>query len=210
MKSIYKIAFTTLLMISFLITCEEDSLPEVELPLAGTYTLTDMTINVEASTLRDTLVYFITAQNGVDSIQIDSGTLVLSGTTNYSNQDSIPITGTICLHNDASASLGGDLPVNVGSGCLPNITILNFNSDGTWLADTTNGTFAIDLVFDALDINGTYVLLGDQIEISYDIVEENDERMIYSINYLGTEATIIPMCIPVASITERIMTLTLN
>ncbi|NQV15860.1 hypothetical protein HQ531_10420 [bacterium] len=206
-----KLGLIVLLAGGLLLSCEEDeSPPENILPLSGTYALYEMTINIEANTLRDTIVHFNTTQNGIDSIQIEAGTQVVNSSTSYSDQDSVPIGGTVILRNDGSAKLNGDLPVNVGSGCLPIIVILTLDSDGVWSADTTDGTFSVDLVFDALDIDGTYSLAGDQMEIRYDTIVENDERLITTVNYLGVDTAIEPGCVAVSTITERIMHLTLE
>ncbi len=195
-----------------LIGCEDDdTTPEINHSLTGEYTLTEMTIHVEATTLRDTTLAFIIPQNGVDSVTIDAGTLILVESDLYTNADTInPIGGTVTLRNDLSGTLSGDLPVNWGSGCAPSILISSLTSDGTWSADTTSGVFTLDLVVDALDIDGFFALEGDQLEVTYLAHDGLDERMISSVNYLGSDVGVLPACIPVATVTERILTLTFN
>ncbi len=210
MLSLQKTTSGILLLASLFIGCEEETLSENIIPLAGTYTLHEMTIYVEATTLRDTMVYFLISENGMDSVQLDANTALSESVAFYSDQDSIPIGGVITLNNDGSASLTGGLPVNVGSGCEPILTILELSSDGSWLADTTSGTFSIDLVYDALDIDGNYTLTDNQLEVSYFSADENDERVISTIAYNGADVAIVPMCIPISSITKRVMVLTLD
>ena len=120
MVKLNRFGLSLLIIGGLIVGCEEDSTPEVLLPLAGNYSLNEMTINVEAHTLRDTLLTFAIAQDGVESIQIDAGTFVLSTSTLYTDHDSIPISGTIILRNNGTATLDGILPVNFGTGCAPN------------------------------------------------------------------------------------------
>jgi len=210
MMNLPKVVIATVLLGVLFSACEDEAIDGIMLPLAGTYTLNEMTINVEATTLNDTSVHFLVTQNGMDSVQLDAGTSAVNLSDHYTDQDTNPIGGVITLNNDGSASLTGGLPVNVGSGCQPILTILELSSDGSWQADTSSGTFSIDLVYDALDIDGGYILNGDQLEVRYLSIEENDERVISKIDYEGVEVGIVPMCIPVSSITERVMKLTLN
>ena len=143
-----------------LIGCEDDvdTIPEIDHPLTGVYTLTEMTIDVEATSLRDTTLAFVVPQNGVDSITINAGTLVLFETELYTDSDPEPIGGTVSLRSDLSGTLSGNLPVNWGTGCVPSIIISGLTSDGTWSADTSTGVFTLDLVVDALDIDGSFTL----------------------------------------------------
>lgn len=211
MMNLPKMGLIFVLISSLFLACEEeDILEDLPLPLAGTYTLSSITIAVGATTLRDTMIHFGSSQNGIDSLQLNHQTQVLNSSILYSNTDENPVGGTILLNNDGSANLNGDLPVNFGTGCYPLILVSTLTSDGIWSVDTTTGTFEIDLVLDALDIDGTYTLDGDHIEIRYFTLVEIDERMISSVSYEGVDTEIIPMCIPVSTITERIMQLTLN
>ncbi|NQV42659.1 MAG: hypothetical protein HQ506_09910 [Candidatus Marinimicrobia bacterium] len=195
-----------------LIGCEDDEVtPENIHPLTGEYTLTEMTINVESTTLRDTTLAFSTPQNGVDSVSIPAGTLILIENDWYTSADSIdPIEGTVSLRNDLSGTLSGNLPVNWGTGCSPSVLISGLTSDGTWSADTTTGVFTLDLVVDALDIDGSFSISADHLEVFYESTLSNDARTISNVNYLGTDVAITPACLPVSTITERILTLTFN
>ncbi len=193
-----------------LIGCEEaEDDPAIlpTLPLAGTYTLTEMTINMDATLLRDTVLVFITPQNGVDTVFISAGETILSTTTLYTDNDATPIGGTVVLENDSSATLHGLLPVNWGTGCAPNVLISDLGSGGTWAADTTTGLFELDLVVDALDIDGYIVITDDLIEVHYEALVSNDERMITSVSYMGSEVPVNPACVAVSTVTERILTL---
>ncbi|MCF7823693.1 MAG: hypothetical protein K9N35_05925 [Candidatus Marinimicrobia bacterium] len=213
MIHINKAGLIAFLIGGLLIGCEEtkdDPSEGIPLPLAGTYTLTEMTITTEATTLRDTSLTFIATQNGLSFVTIDAGTLILTTSAHYTDQDATPVGGTVDLNNDSTATLAGLLPVNWGTGCQPLILISQLASDGKWAADTTTSTFSIDLVIDQLDINGTYSLLGDQLEIRYTALETADERMISTVTYLGNDTAVIPACLPVSTVTERIMKLTLN
>jgi hypothetical protein len=197
------------LVLSILVVgCEEELPPEIELPLSGTYTLTQIEINEVANTLSDTIVNFIAAQNGIISFSVDAGTKVLETSTVYSTQDSIPIGGTITLNNDESARLSGSLPIP--NGCKPTLVLAGLGSDGVWSVDTSLGTFSINLVVDALDIDGSYTLVGDQLVVRYESVNGDDERLVSQISYLGVEAAVSPICLPVSTVTERIMSLTLD
>ena len=194
-----------------LIGCEDDeATPENNHPLTGEYTLTEMTINVESTTLRDTTLAFMTAQNGVDSVTIAAGTLVLVESDLYTDTDSDPIGGTVTLRNDLSGTLSGNLPVNWGTGCLPSVLISGLTSDGTWSADTTTGVFTLDLVVDALDIDGSFSLSSDHLEVLYASTLNNDERTISSVSYMGADVAVTPTCLPVSTFTERVLTLTFN
>ncbi|MBT3228107.1 MAG: hypothetical protein HOD43_10735 [Candidatus Marinimicrobia bacterium] len=195
-----------------LIGCEDDvdTIPEIDHPLTGVYTLTEMTIDVEATSLRDTTLAFVVPQNGVDSITINAGTLVLFETELYTDSDPEPIGGTVSLRSDLSGTLSGNLPVNWGTGCVPSIIISGLTSDGTWSADTSTGVFTLDLVVDALDIDGSFTLSGDQLEVLYASMLSNDERTISSVTYLGADVLVSPTCLPVSTVTERILKLTLN
>jgi hypothetical protein len=102
------------------------------------------------------------------------------------------------------------LPVNWGTGCVPSIIISGLTSDGTWSADTSTGVFTLDLVVDALDIDGSFTLSGDQLEVLYASMLSNDERTISSVTYLGADVLVSPTCLPVSTVTERILKLTLN
>ena len=100
-----------------LVGCEdEDTTLKINHPLTGVYSLTEMTITVEATTLRDTTLAFITFQNGVDSVTINAGTLILVESDLYTNTDTDPVGGTVTLRDDLSGTLSGNLPVNWGSG----------------------------------------------------------------------------------------------
>ena len=194
-----------------LIGCEDDEVtPENIHPLTGEYTLTEMTIQVESTTLRDTTLTFTTSQNGEDSVSILAGTLILVESDLYTDADSDPIGGTVTLRNDLSGTLSGNLPVNWGTGCSPSVLISGLTSDGTWSADTTSGVFTLDLVVDALDIDGSFSLSSDHLEVLYASTVNNDERMISSVSYLGTDVAVTPACLPVSTFTERVLTLTSN
>jgi len=194
-----------------LIGCEDAETPsEINHPLTGTYTLTEMTINVEATTLRDTNLVFVTSQNGVESLAIIAGTVILAESDIYTDTDAVPIGGTVSLRSDLSGTLSGSLPVNWGTGCAPSVLISGLSSDGTWSADTTSGIFNLDLVVDALDIDGSFTLSGNQLEVTYVAVSSNDERVISSVTYSNAEVLVNPACIPVSTITERVLKLTRN
>ena len=194
-----------------MVGCEDDdSTPEIEHPLSGDYSFTEMTVHVESTTLNDSKLAFVTQQDGVDSVTIDAGSLVLVEMLTYTDVDDIPISGTVNLRNDGSAHLQGTLPNNVGTGCNPIIAMLEPSSDGTWSADTSTGTFSIDLVFDALDIDGTFILEGNQLNILYSAFDGHDERTISSVNYMGADVAVEPTCLPVSTVTERVLKLTLN
>ncbi|MBT3254115.1 MAG: hypothetical protein HN995_10640 [Candidatus Marinimicrobia bacterium] len=195
----------------FLIGCEDDeTTPEINHPLTGVYTLTEMTINVESTTLRDTTLAFVTSQDGVDSVTIDAGTLILVEEDLYTDTDTDPIGGTVTLRNDLSGTLSGNLPVNWASGCAPSVLISTLTSDGTWSADTTTGVFTLDLVVDALDIDGSFSLSSDHLEVLYESMLSNDERTISVVSYMDADVAVIPACLPVTTVTERILTLTFN
>jgi len=194
-----------------LIGCEDDeATPEINHPLTGEYTLTEMIINVEATTLRDTTLAFIAPQNGVDSVTIAAGTLILVESDLYTDADTNPIGGTVVLRGDLSGTLSGNLPVNWGTGCAPSVQISGLTSDGTWSADTTTGTFTLDLVLDALDIDGSFSLSSDHLEVIYASMLSNDQRMISSVSYMDADVAVTPACLPVSTVTERILTLTFN
>ena len=190
----------------------EDSPDVLEpiLPLSGDYSLTDMTISVVATTVRDTVVSFLTPYNNSETYLIPAHSQILRSSVDYSNQDTDPIGGTVTLRNYGSAHLGGLLPVNWGTGCEPVLLISALSSDGTWSADTSDGTFSIDLVVDALDIDGTFSLNGNQLEIRYFTVVEVDERPVSSVNIDGMDVEIVPGCFSVTTVTERVMTLTVT
>lgn len=192
--------------------CEEGETDEPELahPLNGTYTLTEMTINVSARTIEDITVQFTEQQGGLDSIQIAADTQVLSTSTLYTDHDLIPIGGTVILGQGEIANLDGYLPVNGGTGCEPLIGIIHLTSDGMWTADTSTGNFSLDLIVDALDIYGSYTLEDDLLEVTYEAAVSPDYRMISTINHLGVDTAIEPDCITVSTITERVLKLTLN
>ncbi|NQV51438.1 MAG: hypothetical protein HQ507_13145 [Candidatus Marinimicrobia bacterium] len=194
----------------FLIGCEEEEAPpELLLPLVGTYTLTEMIINDEAITLRDTLLAFVNPQNGVDSVSIGAGTLILVASDIYTDADTTPIGGTVTLNNNSSATLAGLLPVNWGTGCQPFLLISDLGSDGAWSADTSTGIFTLDLVVDQLDIDGFFTLTGDHLEVIYESTVTNDERIISRVNYNGASVAVTPVCLPVSTVTERVLKLTL-
>lgn len=196
-----------------LIGCEDDvdTIPEIDHPLTGVYTLTELTINVEATTIRDTTLAFVVPQNGVDSVAIPAGSLILVESELYTDADAEPIGGTVTLSSDLSANLAGSLPINWGTGCVPSIVITSgLDYDGVWSADTSTGVFTLDLVLDPLDIDGSYSLSENQLEVTYIATLNNDERMISSATYLGADVLVSPACLPVSTVTERILKLTLN
>jgi len=164
MSEIKKYGLIIFLIAGLIVGCEDDDpLVENSPPLTGVYTLTNMVINVDATTLSDTTLAFMTPQNGLDSLTIPAGTLILTTSTNYSDQDSVPIGGTVTLSGDGSANLSGLLPVNWGSGCQPVLLISDLGSDGTWSADTSTGIFDLDLVIpNSLPICGIFVTLLDE------------------------------------------------
>jgi len=211
MMNIKKAGLMLIIVGGLLIGCEdEQSPPDIILPLSGTYSLNEMTINVEAISLSDTLLIFSSPQNGVEHIQIPAGTEILSSSLVYTDHDNLPIGGTVILRNDGSAHLEGTLPNNMGTGCQPLVMMAQPSSDGTWSADTTTGVFSIDLVLDALDIDGSFVLSGNQLEVTYIATVNQDERMISSVAYLGENVPVSPVCLPVSTVTERILRLTRN
>ncbi|MBC8376306.1 MAG: hypothetical protein H8E26_09675 [FCB group bacterium] len=190
-----------------LIGCEDDeATPENNHPLTGEYTLAEMTINVEATTLRDTTLAFITPQDGVDSVTITAGTLILVESDLYTDTGADSIGGKVTLRDDLTGTLAGRLPVNWGTGCEPIILVSDLGSDGIWSADTTTGVFTLDLVLDALDIDGTLSVSSDHLEVIYESMLSNDERTISTVN----DIAINPACLPVSTVTERILTLTFN
>jgi|SaaInlStandDraft_6_1057023.scaffolds.fasta_scaffold37048_2 hypothetical protein len=196
-----------------LIGCEDDeATPENIHPLTGEYTFTEMTINVESTTLRDTTLAFTTSQNGVDSVTISAGTLILIESDLYTDADSIPIGGTVILRDNLSGTLSGKLPINWGTGCAPNVIISTspLTSDGFWSADTTTGVFTLDLVLDALDIDGFFSLSSDRLEVIYASILSNDERVISSVSYMDADVAVTPTCVPVSTVTERILRLSFN
>jgi len=205
-------AGVTILIIGALLTgCEGDeATPENIHALTGVYTLTEMTIIVEATTLEDSKLAFIFPQDGVDSVSIEAQSLVLVESEVYTDDDDDPIGGTVTLRDDLSGTLSGLLPVNWGTGCAPVLLISDLGSDGVWSADTSSGVFALDLVVDLLDIDGTFTLVGDQLEVIYESFTTNDERKISSVNYHGDDVGVFPVCLPVSTVTQRIMKLTLN
>jgi len=193
------------------IGCEDDeATSEITHALAGVYTLSEMTITVEATTLHDTTLALIVPQNGVDSVTIAAGTLILIESDLYTNADTDPIGGTVTLRNDLSGTLSGNLPVNWGTGCAPSVIISSLTSDGTWSADTTTGVFTLDLVVDALDIDGSFSLSEDHLEVTYVDMLTNDERMVSKVSLSDSDVAVIPACLPVSTVTERILTLTFN
>ena len=211
MLNIIRVGVIISIIGGLLIGCEDDeATPEINHPLTGEYTLTEMTINVEATTLRDTTLAFIIPQNGVDSVTIAAGTLILVESDLYTDADTNPIGGTVTLRNDFSGTLSGNLPVNWGTGCAPSVQISGLTSDGTWSADTTTGTFTLDLVLDALDIDGSFSLSSDHLEVIYESMQSVDERTISSVSYMGANVAVTPACLPVSTVTERILTLTFN
>jgi len=211
MSEIKKYGLIIFLIAGLIVGCEDDDpLVENSPPLTGVYTLTNMVINVDATTLSDTTLAFMTPQNGLDSLTIPAGTLILTTSTNYSDQDSVPIGGTVTLSGDGSANLSGLLPVNWGSGCQPVLLISDLGSDGTWSADTSTGIFDLDLVTDLLDINGSFVLMGDQLEVTYEAYDGHDDRVISSVRYLEVDVSVTPACLPVSTVTERVLTLSLD
>ena len=190
--------------------CEDaPDIPDPILPLSGDYSLTDMTISVVATTVRDTVVSFLAPYNNSETYLLPANRQVLRSSVDYSNQDTDPIGGTVILRNYGSAHLGGLLPVNWGTGCEPVLLISALSSDGTWSADTSDGTFSIDLVVDALDIDGTFSLNGNQLEIRYFTTVEIDERPIDSVLVDDVTVAIVPGCFSVSTVTERILKLTI-
>ena len=209
MLSIVRAGLIISIVGGLLIGCEDDeATPENIHALTGEYTFTEMTINVESTTLRDTTLAYIFPLNGVDSITIPAGTLILIESDLYTDADSIPIGGTVILRDNLSGTLSGNLPINWGTGCAPNVIISPspLTSDGVWSADTTTGVFTLDLVLDALDIDGFFSLSSDHLEVTYVAFDGNDERMISTVN----DVAIIHACLPVSTVTERILTLTFN
>jgi hypothetical protein len=211
MLNIIRVGVIISIIGGLLIGCEDDEVtPDIDHPLTGEYVLREMTINVEATTLRDTTLAFSTPQNGVDSVTIAAGTLILVESDLYTDTDSDPIGGTVVLRGDLSGTLSGNLPVNWGTGCAPSVQISGLTSDGTWSADTTTGTFTLDLVLDALDIDGSFSLSSDHLEVIYASMLSNDQRMVSSVSYMDADVAVTPACLPVSTVTERILTLTFN
>lgn len=211
MKNFTRAGLIITIVLGFLVGCEGDeTTPELDHPLAGEYTLYEMVIMVESTTLRDTVLAFTSSQNGQDSVTIAAGTMIKVESDVYTNTDTDPIGGTVVLRNDMSGTLSGNLPVNWGSGCAPNILISTLTSDGSWSADTTTGVFTLDLVVDALDIDGSFSIMDDHLEVIYASILNNDQRMVSSINYQGSDVPVIPACLPVSTDTERILKLTIN
>jgi len=194
-----------------LIGCEDDeTTPEFIHPLVGVYTLTEMSLSVEATTLRDTTLFFVASQNGVDSIDIPAGTLIQTTTDIYTDSDEDPIGGTVSLRADMSATLAGDLPINWGTGCAPSVLISTLASDGAWSADTSSGIFTLDLVVDQLDIDGSFSLNGNDLVVVYSAFDGHDERMISSISHEGSEVAVTSSCISVSTVTTRVLSLTID
>lgn len=208
MLNLIRAGVIVLIVGGLLIGCEDDeTTPEIDHPLTGVYTLTELTINVEVTTSRDTTLAFASPQDGVDSVQIPAGTHFILEPEHYTDADTDPIGGTVTLRNDLSGTLSGNLPVNWGTGCFPSILISTLTSDGTWSADTTSGVFTLDLVVDALDIDGSFSLYDDYLEVIYTDLLTTDERTISSVSYMGGAVDIVPACLPVSTTTERILTL---
>lgn len=194
-----------------LVGCEDDPIvQDDEHPLTGVYTLTEMTISVEATTVGSNTLAFAIPQAGEDSVTIEPGTLILTEFDLYTDEDTDPIGGTVTLRSDLSGTLAGNLPVNWGTGCAPSILISGLSSDGVWSADTSSGVFTLDLVVDQLDIDGFFTLNGNALEVVYDSSMPGDERVISSVSHLGAEVAVVPVCLPVATVTRRVLSLTLN
>lgn len=194
-----------------MIGCVDDEvIPDINHPLTGEYTLTEMTINVESTTLRDTTLAFISSQSGVDSVTIAAGTLIMVEADLYIDSGPDSIGGTVTLRNDLSGTLSGNLPVNWGTGCSPSVLITVLTSDGSWSADTTSGVFTLDLVVDALDIDGSFSLSSDHLQVTYESMLSNDQRTISSVSYMDADVAVTLACLPVSTVTERILTLTFN
>ncbi len=211
MLKIKKAGLIVFIVGGLLVGCEDESTPsEVQLPLTGAYTLTEMIVNLAATTLRDTMLAFVNPQSGVDSVSIDAGTLVLVSSEIYTDADAVPIGGTVTLRNDLSSTLAGNLPVNWGTACAPSILISGLSYDGIWSADTSTGVFTLDLVVDQLDIDGFFTITGEHLEVIYESTVTHDERTISSVNYNGASVAVTPVCLPVSTVTERVLKLTLN
>jgi len=201
-------AASLLLLSSMMYHCDDDTeVLETILPLSGSYNLTNLTISVEATTINDTTITLLEAVNGSTSYSLMGNTLLLTEYAEHSILDSVPISGLVVLENDGSATLSGMLPVNWGTGCAPFELISSLASDGTWSADTTTGTFSIDLVVDALDIEGNFSMVGDQLEIRYFTQTPADQRMINTLPINGSDVPVEQTCIAVSTITERVMLL---
>ncbi len=181
-----------------LIGCDPEESEELH-PLAGTYTLTRLTVETQAYSNIDTMALLT---DGGDSLYVFEGDLVYDDTINYDTDNGI--NGTVVLNNDGTASLAGALPVNIGSDCDPQIFLMSVASDGEWEVDLTTGAFDLNLTYDLLDIHGEFDFdeALQEMQISYTIVD--------SLDTLGT--TIIPgntdiykLCIPVTTNIERTM-----
>jgi len=211
MLNIIRAGVILLFIGGLIVSCEDtESTPENTHALTGVYTLTEMTINVEATTVQSTTLAFVSSQDGVDSVTIDAGSVILVESELYTDDDADPIGGTVTLEDDLSGNLQGFLPVNWGTGCAPSILISALGSDGVWSADTTTGVFTLDLVVDQLDIDGLFALDGQQLEVTYVATMPGDERIISSVTYMGAEVAVNPVCVPVSTVTERILKLTRN
>jgi hypothetical protein len=209
MKRIINLALLVFLS-AFLYNCEEEDVADESLPLSGSYLLTNMTISTVATSINDTTLTLLEPVNGSTTYFLPANTVLMTEYAEYSNQDSVPISGEVNLENDGSATLGGLLPVNWGSGCNPFLLISSLASDGNWAADTSSGTFSIDLVVDALDIDGSYAYVGDQLEIRYSILYDEDQRMVDSIPVNGTQVAIETTCIAVSTVTERVLLMSIE
>jgi len=210
MKKYLSLCLAVIMLMSFN-ACEEDSDDsDIILPLNGTYALTNLTISEEARSINDTTLTLLDTLNGALSYYLSANTLVKSSSTSYTDQDASPISGTVTLNNDGSASLSGSLPVNWGTGCNPFLQISSLSSDGDWAADTSLATFSLDLVVDALDINGTFSLTGNQIEIRYTTLNEADQRIINTVPNDGAGLAVELTCLAVSTTTERVMLLTIQ
>ncbi len=212
MTNIIRAGVIILIVGGLLIGCEDDETsPVIDHPLTGVYSLTEMTINVEATTLSDTTLFFIAPQNGVNSVMIPVGTQILVESELYTDADTEPIGGIVTLNSDLSANLAGSLPINWGTGCVPSVVVTSgLDYDGVWSADTSSGVFTLDLVLDPLDIDGSYSLTGNQLEVTYIATLDNDERTISTVNYMGADVAVVSACLPVSTVTERILTLSMN
>lgn len=189
-----------------LLGCEENGTEaEPEHPLTGTYTLLELLVNTDVTSNVDTTFQFVEPQDGDTAADVSTGDLVLVESLRYLTTDLPPISGTAILNADGSATLSGELPVNISLTCFPQYTMIPFYSDGFWTADTSTGEFTIDLVQDALDIAGNYLLeeQGDRLSIIYSSVSDTAKVGMTRLLLDASTVAVQPLCLPATTETER-------
>lgn len=177
--------------------------------LTGTYVLSDLTVYTSARANVDTVMHFIDPVGGTDSITVVPNALVYSDTTRYTTQDADPVYGTAVLGADGTADLTGKLPTNIGTPCDPLVVLILFGSDGTWTVNDTTGSFSLDLVMDAADINGHFQFdqISGLLTLDYLITDSLDTMGVQFIDYLGSPVPVHKICLPVTTSRRRVMNL---